>query len=125
MWCKFPSTYLLQGNSTCGGRRCSSRGRAWQISNWGKQAYELFVFEGDCTCCFRKRDGMKCDTSAYFLRGMTLVQQVPSVESFIDEQIGSLWRSVSLQIVIFFILSVSTLSAFFTGIVFSCCMLTL
>ena len=21
----------------------------------------LFVFESDCTCCFRKHDGMKCD----------------------------------------------------------------
>ena len=43
---------------------------------------ELFVFEGDCTCCFRKHDGMKCETSTYVLQGMTLLQPEPNVASF-------------------------------------------
>ena len=30
----------------------------------------LFVFAGDCTCCFRKHEGMKCDKP--FVRDMML-----------------------------------------------------
>ena len=30
----------------------------------------LLVFEGDCTCCFRKHDGLKCDKP--FVRDLML-----------------------------------------------------
>ena len=41
--------YLLQKDSTL-----ASVDRSWLLD-------ALFVFEGDCTCCLRKHEGMKCD----------------------------------------------------------------
>ena len=41
--------YLLQEDQTL-----SSVDQSWLLD-------ELFVIEGDCTCCFRKHEGTKCD----------------------------------------------------------------
>ena len=50
--------YLLQEDQTL-----VSVDQSWLLD-------ALFVFEGDCTCCFRKHDGMKCDKP--FVRDLTL-----------------------------------------------------
>ena len=50
--------YLLQEDQTL-----ASVDQSWLL-------VALFVFAGDCTCCFRKHEGMKCDKP--FVRDMML-----------------------------------------------------
>ena len=50
--------YLLQKDSTL-----ASVDRSWLLD-------ALFVFEGDCTCCLRKHEGMECDKP--FVRDLIL-----------------------------------------------------
>ena len=46
--------YLLEQDDVKQPAELASMEKSWLLD-------ALFVFEGDCTCCFRKHDGMKCD----------------------------------------------------------------
>ena len=66
--------YLLQEDQTL-----SSVDQSWLLD-------ELFVIEGDCTCCFRKHEGTKCDKP--FVRDM-MVGLYAELLNFKEEDDGS------------------------------------
>ena len=55
--------YLLEQDDVKQPAELASMEKSWLLD-------ALFVFEGDCTCCFRKHDGMKCDKP--FVRDLML-----------------------------------------------------
>ena len=55
--------YLLEQDDVKQPAELASMEKSWLLD-------ALFVFEGDCTCCFREHDGMKCDKP--FVRDLML-----------------------------------------------------
>ena len=55
--------YLLQQGDITQPAELASVEQSWLLD-------ALFVFEGECNCCFRKHDGMKCDKP--FVRDLML-----------------------------------------------------